>query len=231
VGTEKSILSKSRTVAYYLIFSSLCSCKTILSTDPASRYNNEFISKNSLKIDKSKKKHHKIIEQKKNSEKKKVINDNSRPSTNGEKQPLARRENMSISDPKDSIEYNYSNSLYYRHRKLKDTTENPADSSSENMSYLNSNYGEYSQSKTDFLKIEPSTSTLHGDLKKREKNQATISNLNLQRCFDYLDIMNRIKMKKYLHYKRTEPQKKNPEEEKQISSTKKKIFEIFKKIK
>jgi hypothetical protein len=129
----------------------------------------------------------------------------------------------------DSISYNHSDSIYYKSRKLKEEFENS--DNLENISYLKDNYGDYSQSRIDFLGVKPNSKTLHGELKRRkDKNSSIPSSLNLQKCFDYIDVMDRVKKEIYLNQKRAEILGRPASEKEGSRSVKKKLFETFKRV-
>jgi hypothetical protein len=202
--------------------------------DPVSKYNDEFLEKNAGKVERSRKKHLRSIGERQSERTSRTKTVEIEPNISNEG-PIRIRKDISLSNSGDSLDvpsYDYSTSIYYKNRNLRDGLGNFDGQLSDDIFYLKDNHDNYSQSKIDFIGIKPSTKVLHGKLKLRDNNNNTLSNFDLQKCFDYIDIMNRKKKEMYLDYKRIEALKKteNGQAVNPPSTTKKKLFEAFKKV-
>jgi hypothetical protein len=145
------------------------------------------------------------------------------------------REDISAMDSKEdsgAINYNYGVSVYYRARNLREKLGNLDSLLPSSISYLQNNHSDYSQSKIDFVGIKPSIKALHGELKPRKnKDDGVPSDVDLQKCFDYLDVMDITKKEMYLDYRRAETIRRiESEKANSPAVVKKRLIETFKKV-
>jgi hypothetical protein len=211
----------------------LCACETIRSTDPVSRYNDEFLAKNSGRVDRSRKKYFKVSKQKQSVSTGTNGYETSEHQISGEN-PLKMRGDVTmagIEDKPDPISYNYGSSIYYRNRRLKEDFEDLDSHLATNVLYLKDNHSDYSQSKIDFIGIKPTNKVLHGELKiRRSENHSIPNDSTLQKCFDYVDLMNRTKKEIYMEYRNAEALRKAARAGTTPSTVKKKLLETFRKV-
>lgn len=201
---------------FFIFLLLFCSCTTVR-YDPAKKYNEEFLKNNGLKIRAQKSKHMKIAKENDiyyRDNKTDLIDSKYYNSINGTKLKREYKNTGYIDEEKKKEEIKYLDSdlsICYRERKLKDS--DISDSCTYNCGdivYLENNYKDYSKDRVNFDDVEPSREQLYGSLMlRKEKEYNYIDNITMQRNFDYIDIMNRVKREIYLKEKEEENRENN----------------------
>jgi hypothetical protein len=185
-------------------------------------------------VRRSRNKHEKAVGKRRGEEKAKKGVGTIDPNASSERSIKIREDISAMGSKEDfsAINYNYGVSIYHRARNLRERVGSPDNLFSSGISYLQSNHSDYSKSKIDFVGIKPSAKALHGELKLRKgRDDGVPSDVDLQKCFDYLDVMDITKKEMYLDYRRAEALRRM-EDGKTSSPTivKRRLIETFKKI-
>lgn len=216
----------------------LTSCVSIIE-DPSKKYNDEFLNKNSLKIKRQKQKHLKIARENDiyySDDKINLVDSKYYNAMRGTSQKKNYKGKIKIengNETKNDIKYlNEQLSIYYSNRRLKDKDDNFIECEydcSENIAYLENNHNSYSKNRISFDDIQLTEEQLYGNLTlRKDKQYNQIDAITLQKEFDYIDVMNRIKNELYL--KEKEKMSKNTQKyNKTIDNVKNKFLKLFKK--
>ncbi|MDR2778148.1 MAG: hypothetical protein LBB13_01400, partial [Rickettsiales bacterium] len=204
------------TLATVLLSVLLLSCG---SGDPVDKYNSTFLSKNANKIGRPKKKHERLVKQNHEEIRTKSVTEKSNAKANNFMKTIKTYKNKNAAIEKNSTAYVGSDlSIYYRESRLKDKF-NDFDNfllgnKDSNLLYLENNYQDYSKEKINFKDIKPTYKGLYGDLKlRKEEERAIPSNSDFLKCFDQVDLMDRVKKEVYLKSKEIEKTTKKSEDD------------------
>lgn len=196
----------------FIIIFLLTACNTI--EDPVAKYNREFLRTNSNKIRRQKNKHIKIANENNiyyRDNKTDVVDSDYYEPIRGTELRKKFKDKKTMDEIEKIEDINYFDSdlsLYYRQRNLKDP-QLYDDRNKENILFLSKNYKDYSEERVDF-NITPDEDKLYGTIEERkEKDYNYIESSTMQKNFDYIDIMNRVKNEIYLKQKEEESKNKS----------------------
>lgn len=196
----------------FIIIFLLTACNTI--EDPVAKYNREFLRTNSNKIRRQKNKHIKIANENNiyyRDNKIDVVDSDYYEPIRGTELRKKFKDKKTMDEIEKIEDINYFDSdlsLYYRQRNLKDP-QLYDDRNKENILFLSKNYKDYSEERVDF-NITPDEDKLYGIIEERkEKDYNYIESSTMQKNFDYIDIMNRVKNEIYLKQKEEESKNKS----------------------
>lgn len=196
----------------FIIIFLLTACNTI--EDPVAKYNREFLKTNSNKIRRQKNKHIKIANENNiyyRDNKIDVVDSDYYEPIRGTELRKKFKDKKTMDEIEKIEDINYFDSdlsLYYRQRNLKDP-QLYDDRNKENILFLSKNYKDYSEERVDF-NITPDEDKLYGTIEERkEKDYNYIESSTMQKNFDYIDIMNRVKNEIYLKQKEEESKNKS----------------------
>ena len=203
-----------KTKIFVFLFFVLTSCHNVIES-PVAKYNREFLKKNSMKIAKQKSKHKKIASENSiyyRDNKVDMVDEYYYEPIRGTKLKKEYRGKKTLEDyEQNNIEYMDSDlSLYYKQRNLKDF-DTYSDDNSREVLFLAENYKDYTKESMSFDDIQPTSEQLYGSIQERkEKDYNYIESDVMQKNFDYIDVMNRVKNEIYLKQK-DEQQRKERE--------------------
>jgi hypothetical protein len=182
--------------AKIFLFLLLSGCSTT-HHDPVDKYNEVFLENNENRISKARRRH-KVLLQQLQQQKTKAFSQqhpqqHSSKKHKSEHMPSESIESIKKLDEELSIYSPPTNTTVPNKLLRNEIRQVPI--------YPINNHSTYSSTKISFASIKPSHHSLYGD---GPKPAPILSDADIQKCFDYLDIMQRVKKEKYLQTKKLE---------------------------